>query len=409
MDRLSYSLQRRRRPDQTRRPWWPWVVVGVVVLGLGLGLAPWSGREAQRSLRVIFTGETQGRITACMCDGYLAGGFAYREGFLARQQDPYLLVDIGVMGNGQDEAAHIWTREVARGMVAMGYDAINAGQSEVAGGHGHLLRLAALAPMLVSASVVTPDGQPVLPPFVVSERGGFPVAITGLVDPDRPHGRGLRSRPPAEALAAALPAMREAADAIIVLADLDRLAADALAADFPEVALLLHRSRNDTRLPEGLGRSHLGAIYGSRYLADCRLEWRGRRIEARSTAIELTEEWVDQRVELTPPEGITTSPSILDFGRLGDGQRRQAILTLHNHNAEAVRVERVFSTCSCFAMDVGRPHIAAGDTATITVDLHAVDLAGANRFPIYIQISGAVEGLLTVQAIATITDNEDQP
>lgn len=416
MDRLNYSFQRRRqRPASSHQPGRRWGRWGLLALGLAgimlAAVAVWPDAATARELRIIFTGETQGRITACMCDGYLAGGFAFREGYLGQQEGPHLLVDIGVLGSGHDEAAIIWTREVARGMVAMGYDAINAGESEVAAGHGQLLRLAAIAPMLVSASIVNPDGQLVLPPYVISERGGFPVAITGLVDPQRPHGRGLRSRPAAEALAAVLPAMRAAADTLIVLADIDHLAAETLAADFPEVALILYRSRNDTRLPEGLARSHRGAIYGSRYLADCRLRWRGRRIEAQAEAVELTERWVDEHTAMDPPAGITTSPAELDFGRLADGQRRQATLTLHNHNPAEVRVERVFSTCSCFAMDVGRPQIAAGDAATITVDLHAVDLAGANRFPIYVQISGAVEGLLTVQASATIiaNDDEDQP
>ena len=412
MDRLNYSFQRRRqRISADHRPRWPWLLASAIIALAVTAVALWPSTTTTRKLRIIFTGETQGRITACMCDGYLAGGFAFREGYLDRQQRPYLLVDIGVLGSGHDEAAIIWTREVARGLVDMGYDAINAGESEVAAGHRQLLRLAAIAPILISASIVNPDGQPVLPPFVVSERGGFPVAITGLIDPQRPHGRGLRSRPPAEALAAVVPAMREAADTLIVLADLDRLAAESLAADFPEVALILHRSRNDTRLPQGLARNHLGAIYGSRYLADCRLRWRGRQVEAQAEAIELTERWVDEHTTMAPPDNITTSPAELDFGRLADGQRRQATLTLHNHNQGEVRVERVFSTCSCFAMDVGRPQIAPDASATITVDLHAVDLAGANRFPIYIQISGAVEGLLTVQATATIIadDDEDRP
>ncbi|TVR45148.1 MAG: DUF1573 domain-containing protein [Planctomycetota bacterium] len=391
-------------------------VAATVILGIFLALAAAmaSGTryripEAGSEMRVLFSGESLGRILPNMCEGYPAGGLEFRAGFLAQQRRPFLLLDTGCLTTPGPDAA-LWAEEILRQLGEMVYDAVNLGEHEANLGAAELARLAKVGPPLVNANVRRlADDQPVAQPFIVSRRGGYRSAITGLVDEALVRAPDLRAESPHEALARLLPAMREAAEVLVVLADLDREQADALARDFPELHLILHRSRNNTRLPESVNRAVVGAIYGDRYIADTTLTWEGqRRLSARTEATELTSQSAGAAPIQNIPEGLRVSPERIDFGPIADGEQRQAQLTIHNDSSGLVRLSRVLSTCGCFVLGIEEQDIAAGAQLEITVTLHAVALEASNNVSLYLQLEGAVEGMLMVPATAQIIANAEE-
>lgn len=379
------------------------ILVVLLLAGCG-GSAPQPGDR----LRVLFTGETQGRLAACICDGQMAGGFEFRQGFLARQSRPYLLVDTGNVAAGREGLELLRAEEALRRMAGMGYDACNVGEAELVLGAAAVARLGGLGVPLVSANVSGPG----ILPFVVNRSGSRTVAITGLCAGDRYQiGPGLALRPPEEALAGLLPILRAQAPVLMVLADLDLAEARALADRFPEVTAILFRGRADSHPPEIANRSVIASIYGGRYIGDATLAWvSAQRTTATGSAVLLDRTWA-AATPLAPgiPAGIRIDPPTLAFGTFRRGQIHRATLTVSNALAAPVTIGRVYSPCTCFAMTVAQTSVPAGGAATIEVVLHSLELAGQNTFPLYVELTGAAQGLLTVNATATVVETGTNP
>ncbi len=368
-------------------------------------------------LRILFSGETLGRLDPCICDGELAGGLEFRRGYIERQTGPHLLLDIGCVAKGTRGLERLRALEVMRRMRDLGYHATNCGQYELALGRAGLAELAAVGVPLVSANVRAPEAPDLIAPFVLSRAAGPPVAITGVADARYLAGDGLSVDPVHEALARLVPRLREQTRAIVVLADLAPARVRTLAADFPEVSVFLFRGWEESHPPELVNRSVIASIYGGRYLGDMTLGWTdAHRVEARSGKAVL----LDKRfaaagtARIGAPPGIRHEPERLAFGNFHRGELHTSTLTLHNDNLQAVSIGRVYSPCTCFAMSVPAQEIPAGGTAAIEVTLHSLDLSGAVNFPLYVEISGAVDGILQVEATATVTGGdpaaeEDQP
>ncbi|MFW5858920.1 MAG: hypothetical protein ACOCYP_02760 [Planctomycetota bacterium] len=383
------------------------VVIAVILAGSG------DGRD---EVRLLFTGETLGRLAPCICEGRLAGGLGFRRGYLATVDEPHLLVDTGNIAKGRGAGERLRAVEIVRAMVAMGYHAANIGEHELVLDRGELDELTGLGLHFVSANVLDDTGEPVVAPFVVSAVGGPAVAITGVVEHDRfLPGAGLRTVPPREALARQLPALRAAAEHVVVLADLPRRGVEQLAAEFPELDCILFRGRQDSQAPMRVNRSWIASVYGGRYIADLRLRWAaGERSEASGEAVVLDDRFAGSSAPATRrPPGVTVRPEQLAFGTFRRGQLHRAQLTVVNANDAPVRVGRVYSPCTCFAMSVREAEVPAHGRTTVDVTLHSLELEGEQSFPLYVEIGGAVRGLLNVTATATViepgTETGDTP
>ncbi len=366
-----------------------------------------TGDDGRDELRLLFTGETLGRLAPCICEGRLAGGLGFRRGYLATVDEPHLLVDTGNIAKGRGAGERLRAAEIVRAMAAMGYHAANIGEYELVLAREQLGELTGLGLRFVSANVLDEAGEPVVDPFVVSEAGGPAVAITGVVEHDRfLPGAGLRTVPPREALARQLPAMRAAADHVVVLADLPRREVEELAAAFPELACILFRGRQDSQAPTRVNRSWIASIYGGRYIADLKLRWSaGERSEASGEAVVLDDRFADGTADATRrPPGVSVRPEQLAFGTFRRGRLHRAQLTVINANDAPIRVGRVYSPCTCFAMSVREAAVPAHGRTTVDVTLHSLELEGEQSFPLYVEIGGAVRGLLHVTATATVVD-----
>lgn len=249
------------------------------------------GRPAPGStLRVFFTGDTQGELEPCNCSGPESGGLPRRGGFLEAQAGESLLLDTGCMGRGARDFERLRLDAVLRGMSAMRYDAANVGEHEVWLGRDELAARRDIPVPLVSVNVVDAMGQPVVRPFVRLVRAGLNIAVTGVMQPARSAaGAGLRVEKPAEALGRWLPALRAEAAVLVLLADLDAAEVDNLAGAFPEITLILYRGRGGSRTPERVNRSVVASVAGEAlYVGQVVLTWGDRgKVSAAGTPVTL--------------------------------------------------------------------------------------------------------------------------
>jgi len=256
---------------------WPLIVVAVAaLLWVATALTQEDDRpRAGSRLRVLFTGEALGELEPCNCSGKDAGGLPALGGFLDKQEGDHVLVDVGCLGRGARDFEVLRLQAVLRGMAEMRYDAANIGEYELWLGKDELARQFALGVPFVSANVTDEKGEPAAKPFLVVEKAGLKIAVTGLVASGRYlTGPGLKVDDPKEALARIMPAIRQQAGVIIVLADLGLEAVRELVGDFPEISLVLFRGRWDSRPPERVNRTIIASVSGKvRFVGDVKLSW----------------------------------------------------------------------------------------------------------------------------------------
>jgi len=143
------------------------------------------------------------------------------------------MLDTGNFSADDNEPGRIKTQNLIEGMAAIGYDAVNVGERELAGGVPEFMTKVASSKLpFTSASFVYRDtGEPLFSPFAIKSYtlpGGRTVKI-GYIGLDtfnsafaRPAGgnRVVIMRRPAEALKASLEGVRRRVDTVVVLANL---------------------------------------------------------------------------------------------------------------------------------------------------------------------------------------------
>ncbi len=229
----------------------------------------------ERSVRVLYSGESACELEVCECGGEMIGGVAHRGGFLAAREGEHLLVDVGCMGCGVRPDDVLRLEALVRAMAEMKYDAANIGEYEVWLAPARLRLLGNLGVPFVSANVTAADGGPICEPFVTVEKSGRTIAVTGVAERGAYRlGPGIVLGDPFEALALILPGMHAEADVVVVLADMRRARAREIARRFPEASLVLFRGRGETLLPARENRSFVASVAGlGRYLGEVVLSW----------------------------------------------------------------------------------------------------------------------------------------
>ena len=226
------------------KPVWRSLLLTAALAGCSPAPPPARRPDEPQTLSLFYTCDTRGTIHACDCTGGSAGGLARRQTYLnGHPTANRLLVDAGNVGAGGGERERLDLDFLLRGYRALGYDAINAGRGEAVLGAEDLRALGAQYPELISANLVDPSAQPVLPSYRIRTLpNGLRVALIGVIDHQLPageFGRGLSAWPPEEALARVLPEVEKKADLVVVLAYLDEWKMRALADLFFEIDVLV--------------------------------------------------------------------------------------------------------------------------------------------------------------------------
>ncbi len=198
---------------------------------------------AVREVRVHLTCDVSGRIEPCGCFTGQYGGLSRTQTVLHAEHKPSLRVDAGDAIAGVEDYQVIQYRHVLRAFDELGFHALNVGRRE-AGLSAETLRGLAKEAPLVSANVLDAATQePVARPWLHVKIGDVTYGVMGIVDPrsvsENGVGAGLQLADAASVIAKHLPAMKQGADVLVLLAFAREEVMQELAARFFEFQLIL--------------------------------------------------------------------------------------------------------------------------------------------------------------------------
>lgn len=211
------------------------LLVALLAVLPGAGSKP--ARDAgARPLVLLHSSDEQSEIAPCDCEGGDTGGLPRRAAEFAiveAAEDAVFKCSSGDIFASPTEKATARLRELKihamkTALSRMHYDALAAGETDLAFGADFLRRLRDEDGLpFLCANAYDADGQRILDPYVVVERGGVRVAFVAVVS-DRGEVLGLREmeirrhrialRDPVAEVQPLLPALREQADVIVLLA-----------------------------------------------------------------------------------------------------------------------------------------------------------------------------------------------
>lgn len=196
-------------------------------------------------LPVYFTADINGRLVPCGCFSGQHGGMTRLRTVLEAEANAAgLRVDVGDALSGTADFEVIQYRYQLQAFGDLHYDALNLGHREAGLSAAQLRELAGKSPVpLVSANLLdAATRQPVVAPYRIVERGGFKIAVVGVLDAvgleDR-LGAGLVVEPMETALGVLLPKVRPQVDLIVLLAFTDEPGMTRLAQQFYELNVIL--------------------------------------------------------------------------------------------------------------------------------------------------------------------------
>jgi 2',3'-cyclic-nucleotide 2'-phosphodiesterase (5'-nucleotidase family) len=218
-------------------------------LALGAALLQGScaaAAEGERTVRVLFTNNSNGKLTDCHCRNDPFGGLAERVSFVREYRGRYpgvLLLDSGgYFGlSDVDRKGPV----VVNLMTLMGYDAWGVGDQELYRGLERFTTLiSGSRGRVLSASIKTKSGEPVFAPYRIFTVDSVRVAVTGLVAPETfaffpKEAADFSYDTPEEVLARVLPDLRKSADYVIVLSQMGMSADKRIAGKVRGVDLII--------------------------------------------------------------------------------------------------------------------------------------------------------------------------
>jgi 2',3'-cyclic-nucleotide 2'-phosphodiesterase (5'-nucleotidase family) len=163
-----------------------------------------------------------------------------------------LVLDAGEAFGPSSESGKRMAAVMIDAMAAIGYDAMNLGQRELAYDEGFLSSLGRKAPFpLLNCNSPLSEKKP-FQPYVVRKVGNLRIGIMGLArsyEPPSQESHTPRLDDPNAAAARLVPILRQKADLVVVLAAIGDLDADTLIARVPGIDILIE-ARNPYGLPQ---------------------------------------------------------------------------------------------------------------------------------------------------------------
>ncbi len=206
---------------------------------------PAADSPATLDLPIWFTADMDGRLEPCGCFTGQYGGMSRLRTVLDAEAGPSALrVDVGDAIAGAADYDVIQYRHQLRAFEGMHYDALNLGHREARLAVGTLreLRKLSAVPLLGANLLDAVTRQSVAEPYRILVRGGFRIAVIGVMDPKglaERLGDGLVVEPMETTLATLLPKVRPLADLVVLLAFTDEAGMERLAQQFYEVDVIL--------------------------------------------------------------------------------------------------------------------------------------------------------------------------
>ena len=218
---------------------------------------PSSGYE----LKVFLTADARGRLVPCGCFTGQFGGLTRVSTVLGAPDSGSLRLDAGDALEGPDDYHRMELAYIHRAFAQMGYSAANLGHREARLSANELRQLAQSSgvPLLSANLLDAQSGIPVGKTHTIVRRGGWRIAVAGVLDeaiPDGELGAGLRVEKMSTAIGQLLPALKKEADFLVLLAFTNQERLAGLAREFPEfTAVLGGKVTQPSQQPDREGRT----------------------------------------------------------------------------------------------------------------------------------------------------------
>lgn len=201
-------------------------------------------KRAAAELPVYFTCDTRGRLEPCGCFAGQFGGLTRLKTVLDTEgKTNSLRVDVGDAIGGCEDFDRVEYRYLLRAFAAMHYDALNIGHREAQLTAAQLreINTGSPVPMLSANLRDKASGKLLFAPWRIVERGGYRIALVGVLDPHGlvDLGEGLVVDEMEPALTRVIAEVRPKADYIVLLAFTDEATLARLAQQFYEVSVIL--------------------------------------------------------------------------------------------------------------------------------------------------------------------------
>lgn len=222
------------------------ILLSLIVLAIAAG-AYFLLREKPSAgfpLKVFLTADVRGRLVPCGCFTGQFGGLTRVATILGAPDEKSLRLDAGDALEGPEDFHVIELRYIHQALTKMGYAAANMGHREARMKIAQLRDVANHSGVpLISANLLdASSGKPVLASHTIVSRGGWRIAVFGVLDEAIPAGElgeGLRVEKMSTAIGQLLPALKDKADFFVLLAFTNQERLQSLAKEFPEFCLVL--------------------------------------------------------------------------------------------------------------------------------------------------------------------------
>ena len=202
--------------------------------------------DSARVVRILFTNNSNGKLTDCNCPSDPFGGLGERVALIREYKETYprfLLLDSGGylgLTRSKDKSVAVF-----RLMETMGYAAYGIGDQELYYSLGTFLgRYGRWKESILSATILDCKGGLVFEPYRIFTESGVRVAVVGLSSgetfrffPD--DSRDFSVTDPDSVLGDLLPAIESESDYIVVLSQMGRERDQALAKRWPGIDLII--------------------------------------------------------------------------------------------------------------------------------------------------------------------------
>lgn len=204
--------------------------VKALLLLLLVALVPAADAAEAAQVSLLYNGSVRAELHDCGCKKLPLGGLARRAALIGEISTgrEVLLVDAGNLMGDPTRDTLAQSHFVAAHTAALGYSAAGVGPYEFGHGIDAVLDLSrAIGLPFLSANLAV-DGERPFESWTVVERGGIRFGLISVVDPgyDRaPYNArtaGLEIEDPTAALQRELPRLREAADVVVLLSNMEK-------------------------------------------------------------------------------------------------------------------------------------------------------------------------------------------
>ena len=245
-----------------------------------LGSAP---PDPKPDLILAFNGSTQGEMVTCNCSKGLSGGYPRRGGYMEKLRKggvPVLAIDTGNAFESASDRGKVKAEISFQALKTMGCDLSSVGELDVFLGIDFLLQHAKdNGVTLISATVAHADTQELIaaPYAVRSITAGsrtVRVGILGLCGTPPPSvlptpdykAVGVTIKPVEEAASKYIPELKAKCDFVVVVGQLTAAEINAIAAKYPEIAVIISGRRAVPPEPPITAANSIPVYYSTNWL-----------------------------------------------------------------------------------------------------------------------------------------------